>query len=159
MKIKGLIIFSLLFFVFSSSAYADTLILQKIGALNTQGKKYNRWYYEPQKVTFSGTASKGANVDVTLDGQFSTVKAGVSDGSWMFSPKNDLQKADHSVVVASGDESYSFILTIGSSSSGAAQLGNGGTLPETGYMIPLIGIGLLASYLIYLGLKKNVSEV
>ncbi len=158
MKVKGFVALLSLFVVFSSSVYADTLILQKIGALNTQGKKYNRWYYEPQKVIFSGVASKGANVDVTLDGQFTTVKGSVADGTWTFDPGHDLQKADHSVIVASGDESYHFILTVGSAASDSAQMGQNGVLPETGYMFPLIGVGILASYLIFVGLRKNISE-
>jgi len=158
MKVNGIIALIIMSFIFSVSVYADSLVLQKIGALTTQGKKYNRWYYEPQKVSFSGTASKGANVDITLDGQFTTVKASAADGAWLFSPPQDLQVADHSVIVASGNESYPFILTIGSAASGAAQLGQNGVLPETGYVLPLIGVGILASYLIYVGLRKNISE-
>lgn len=137
---------------FSTTVFAEPFVLEKIGALQTLGKKYNRWYYEPQRVTLSGTGSRGANIDITLDGQFNTVKASVQDGKWLFDPGKMLEKADHSITVASGNESYPFILTIGSATESAQ---SNTAMPIAGNLLPFVGVGLISGYLIYLGLRKD----
>ncbi|MFH0772778.1 MAG: hypothetical protein V1922_00495 [bacterium] len=119
----------------------------------TQGKKFNQWWYEPQRVILKGTGSKGANIDVTIDGKFTTIHSSITDGSWAYD-LGTLAVADHNVVVGSGDQTYSFVLTIGSAKPADINSTKGG-LPEAGGLLPLIGLVTLAGGLIYIGLKKS----
>ena len=139
-------------FVIISPVFADDLMLTKIGGMDTMGKKFNQWWYMPQQAVLKGTGSKGANIDVTVDGKFNTVKANVADGTWSFD-LGTLAVADHNIVVASGDQSYSFILTIGSSPV-VSQDTKGG-LPVTGGELPLIGLVVVASGLIFYGFMRK----
>lgn len=143
-------------FTFVLPVFAEEFVLSNIGGLVTQGKKYNQWWYEPQTVVLKGMGSRGANIDVTIDGKFNVTKASATDGSWKYD-MGTLAIADHTVIVASGDQSYSFILTIGTAQPPDTMNGvtKGGTLPETGALLPLIGLLSLAGVLIYFGLKKS----
>lgn len=136
--------------------FAEEFVLSNIGGLVTQGKKYNQWWYEPQAVVLKGTGSRGANIDITIDGKFNVTKASATDGTWKYD-MGTLEIADHTVIVASGDQSYSFILTIGTGQPADTMNGvtKGGTLPETGALLPLVGLLSLAGMLIYFGLKKS----
>jgi len=133
--------------------FAETLVLTHIGTMETKGVKYNQWWYEPQKVVLKGTGSKGANIDVTVNGKFNTVKSSVEEGKWSYD-LGTLPVADHSIVVGSGSESYSFILTIGSPPP-ADMKGTKGGLPEAGVLLPLLILAGLAGGLIYFGFKKS----
>jgi hypothetical protein len=139
----------------TQSVFADDLVLTQIGGMATQGKKFNQWWYEPQRVILKGTGSKAANIDVTLDGKFNTIRSSEKDGSWTYD-LGTLAIADHSVVVGSGDQSYSFILTIGSSPPANMSDTKGG-LPTAGGFLPLIGLISIAGGLIYFGLRKSES--
>ncbi len=139
--------------VLTSSVYADTLVLTNIGAMDTQGKKFNQWWYEPQQVVLKGVGSKGANIDITVDGAFQTIHSSVDTGQWSYN-LGSLSIADHSITVSSGTESYSFILTIGSSPPPSANSTKGG-LPQTGNILPIIGVISVAGALIYVGFKKS----
>lgn len=134
--------------------FADTLVLTHIGTMATKGVKYNQWWYEPQRVVLKGTGSKGANIDVTLDGKFNTIKSSVDDGKWSYD-LGTLDIADHSIVVGSGDESYRFVLTVGSSRPADIKGDTKGGLPEAGVFLPLLGIVAFAGTLIFLGLRKE----
>lgn len=133
--------------------FADPLVLTHIGTMETKGVKYNQWWYEPQRVVLKGTGSKGANIDVTLDGKFNTIKSSVDDGKWSYD-LGTLEIADHSIVVGSGDESYRFVLTVGSARP-ADMNGTKGGLPESGQLLPLLGVAAFAGALIFLGLRKE----
>lgn len=139
---------------FSLPVFAEEFVLSHIGGLATQGKKFNQWWYEPQRVVLKGTGSRGANIDVTLNGKFNVVKASVDDGSWKFDA-GTLEIADHNVIVASGDQSYSFILTVGSPKPADMSGDTKGGLPEAGGVLPLAGVAILASGLIIYSLKKE----
>ena len=133
--------------------FAETLVLTHIGTMETKGAKYNQWWYEPQRVVLKGTGSKGANIDVTLDGKFNTTKAGIENGIWSYD-LGTLTVADHNIVVGSGTESYSFVLTIGSPPPADMKETKGG-LPEAGILFPLIILTGLAGGLIYFGFRKS----
>lgn len=139
--------------LFATPVFADDLILTHIGAMETKGKKFNQWWYEPQKVVLKGTGSKGANIDVTVDGTFNTVKASVADGTWSYD-LGTMSVADHSIVVGSGTESYSFVLTIGSAPPADMSTTKGG-LPEAGGALPLFGLLTASAGLIYYSFRKK----
>lgn len=134
--------------------FAETLSLTHIGTMETKGVKYNQWWYEPQKVVLKGTGSKGANIDVTIDGKFNTIKASVEDGKWSYDLGN-MEIADHSIVIGSGEESYRFVLTIGSAPPADMKGETKGGLPEAGVLFPLLILTGLAGTLIYFGFKKS----
>jgi len=148
-----LILFSLLFFIVSPT-HAEDFSLNKIGTLNVNGKYYNHWWFSGTKPVFEGTGSRGANIDVTIDSDFKTVKASTTDGSWKFTPENNLEKKDHTVTVASGTDKISFILTIGSEMPADANAKESLTeLPKTGNLIPALLIITLSGVLIYYGIR------
>lgn len=135
--------------------FADDLILTQIGGMATQGKKFNQWWYEPQNVVLKGTGSKAANIDVTIDGKFNTIRSSVTDGTWSYD-LGTLSLADHSIILGSGNQSYSFILTIGSAAPANMDSTKGG-LPTAGGLLPLVGLISLAGVLIYAGFRKSES--
>ena len=151
--LPGLLLPLLLFLV--TSVHAEDLVLKKIGAMNVNGKYYAHWWYEPTKLTLEGTGSKGANIDITVDGNVQTINASVADGSWKYNHPTDLEKKDHNIDVASGDKKISFILTIGAGSVPADQETKSATLPETGTLLPVLGILALAGMLIYYGFREK----
>lgn len=134
--------------------FAETLVLTHIGTMETKGVKYNQWWYEPQRVALKGTGSKGANIDITLDGKFNTIKSSIEEGKWSYD-LGTLEAADHSIVIGSGEESYRFVLTIGSPPPADMKGGTKGGLPEAGTLIPLVMLTGLAGTLIYFGFKKS----
>jgi len=137
---------------------ADTLSLTHIGAMETKGVKYNQWWYEPQRVILKGVGSKGANIDVTLNGKFNTIKSNVEDGKWSYD-LGTLEIADHNIVIGSGDESYSFVLTIGSSRPADMGGDTKGGLPEAGVVLPILLLMSVAGVLIYFGFKKESTDL
>ncbi|MCX6732251.1 MAG: hypothetical protein NTV98_01795 [Candidatus Roizmanbacteria bacterium] len=141
--------------VITPSVFADDLILTNIGGLATQGKKFNQWWYEPQRVVLKGVGSKAANIDITIDGKFNTIHSSTTDGTWSYDLGN-LSVADHSIILGSGTESYSFVLTIGSTAPADMNTTKGG-LPTAGGLLPLIGLASLAGVLIYVGFRKSES--
>ena len=136
----------------TQTVFADDLILTHIGGLATQGKKFNQWWYEPQRVVLKGVGSKAANIDITIDGKFNTIHSSTTDGTWSYD-LGTLSVADHSIIIGSGTESYSFVLTIGSSPPADMNATKGG-LPTAGGLLPLVGLLSLAGGLIYVGFKK-----
>ena len=152
MHIIAAILLTLSVFI-SQPVFAEDFILSNIGGLATQGKKFNQWWYEPQRVVLKGTGSRGANIDVTLDGKFNVTKASVEDGTWKYD-MGTLDIADHNVIVASGDQSYSFILTIGSAPPADMNSTKGG-LPTAGGVLPLAGLAAVAGGLIFYSFKRK----
>lgn len=148
-----LAIFITLSLFITQTVFADDLVLTNIGGMATQGKKFNQWWYEPQRVVLKGTGSKAANIDITLDGKVNTIHSSVTDGSWSYD-LGTLAVADHNVIIGSGDQSYSFILTIGSAQPADINSTKGG-LPVAGTLLPLVGLVSLAGVLIYIGFKKS----
>jgi hypothetical protein len=139
--------------IFTQPVFAEEFVLHSIGAFSTQGKWLNQWWYESQRVIFKGSGSRGANIDVTLDGKFNTVKADVNNGLWQFDA-GTISASDHSVIIASGDQSHSFILSIGSAPS-ASESAAKGEMPTAGSVIPVVGIIGLAGGLIIYSFKRK----
>ncbi|MFZ2025707.1 MAG: hypothetical protein WAV30_00245 [Microgenomates group bacterium] len=148
-----LALFVTLSLLVTSPVFADDLILTHIGAMETKGKKFNQWWYEPQQVVLKGTGSKGANIDVTVDGKFNTIKSSVTDGTWSYN-LGMLPLADHNIIIGSGTESYSFVLTIGSAPP-ADMSGTKGGLPEAGGALPLFGLLSASAGLIFYSFKRK----
>jgi len=119
--------------------FAETLVLTHIGAMETKGVKYNQWWYEPQQIKLKGTGSKSANIDITVDGKFNTIKSDITNGAWSYD-LGTMTVADHSIIIGSGEESYSFILTVGSPQPKDMKGTTKGGLPEAGVLFPLIGM-------------------
>jgi len=140
-------------FLVIKPVFAEDVTLTHIGGMATQGKILNHWWYEPQQVVLKGTGSKGANIDVTLDGKFNVTKASAEDGSWSYD-LGTLTVADHNIVVASGSQSNSFILTIRSAPP-ADMTGTKGELPVTGSVLPILGVLGVAGALIFYSFKRK----
>lgn len=154
-KFLLLIIFSC--FILQYPVQAEEFSLQKIGTLNVDGKYYTHWWFSGTKPVLQGTGSRGANIDITIDSDFKTIKASETDGSWKYTPEAALEKKDHSVTIASGTDKISFILTIGSDMPADAQTKGGvSELPQTGNLIPTILLITLTSVLLYYGLRGKL---
>jgi len=138
-------------------AHAEDFTLQKIGALNVNGKYYNHWWYEPTKLVLEGTGSKGANIDVYVDGSVKTIKASVEDGAWKYEHGTELEKKDHDIKVSSGGKDIAFVLTIGSSAipENAGLTEDKGSLPEAGTFAPLVVLLGLGGFLVYNSFRQR----
>jgi hypothetical protein len=150
--------FFFLIFVFlfaEGFAYAEGLTLTKIGALDVNGKYFTHWWYEPTNLTLEGTGSRGANIDIYIDNGVKTIKTSVENGKWKYTHEGQLEKKDHSVKVSSGEQSISFILTIGAGNVPEG-VGTKEGLPDAGVFPPLLGIIGLASFLIYIGFREKM---
>lgn len=97
------------FVAFSNSAFAASLTLTKIGALDTGGNTYPQWWYTASSPVFAGTADAGATVNVTINGSSDAVTAD-SSGNWTYA--SSLGEGDHNIMFESGGVSYSFLLSI-----------------------------------------------
>lgn len=141
--------------VFTTFVYAEEFAITKIGALNVNEKYYKQFWYEPTKLTLEGTGSRGANIDIFVDSDVTTIKADVNDGKWKYTHPVELEKKDHQIKVGSGDKMYSFILTIGQASVPPEAMSKGGILPEAGTLLPLLALISVAGGLIYIGLRHE----
>lgn len=113
------------------SLYAASLSLSSIGALDTSGKTYSEWWYTGTKPTLTGTAEASSTVDVTVNEETSSVTADES-GVWSFY-SDQLVEGDHQITLASGDESYSFVLHLGQSvPTDLSSETTESTVPDTG---------------------------
>lgn len=141
--------------VFTSLVYAEEFTITKIGVLDVNGKYYKQFWYEPTKLTLEGTGSKGANIDVFVDDDITTIKADVNDGKWKYTHPVELEKKDHKIKVGSGEKMYSFILTIGVAAVPPEAMSKGGILPEAGTLLPLLMLFGVAGGLIFVGLRHE----
>ncbi|PIY68854.1 hypothetical protein COY90_03620 [Candidatus Roizmanbacteria bacterium CG_4_10_14_0_8_um_filter_39_9] len=144
--------------VFTTFVYAEEFAITKIGALTVNGKYYKQFWYEPTKLTLEGTGSRGANIDIFVDSDITTIKADINDGKWKYTHPVELEKKDHNIKVGSGEKIYSFILTIGVASVPLEALTKGGILPEAGVIIPLLILAGIAGTLIFFGFRHDNKE-
>lgn len=147
-------------FFFASNVFAETFALTKIGSIDLNGKTYTHFWFEPTNLTLEGTGSRGANIDVTIDGVMQTIKASTENGTWKYTHSSLLEKKDHSVTIGSGDQSISFTLTIGATEVPAdaqTSSASGGisTLPTTGNLLPTLGILGVVGTLLYFGFRER----
>ncbi len=133
--------------LFSTPAFAADLTLTRIGALETQGKVYNEWWYTGTNPTLYGTAEDDAKVTVSIDGKESTTKAN-GDGDWIF-PSGNFSAGDFDVVISSEGESLSFALHLGQGvpSDVGSTSESTSSVPSTGFsqlLFILSGVSLAA---------------
>lgn len=142
-----------LFVTTSSRAVAGAFSLTSIGALSTAGKVYSHWWYTAQNPLLTGTATAASEVTVTIDGAASLVTAD-SGGVWSF--QTTMVDGDHTVTIASGEETLSFTLTIGSTVPEDIATMSGTSVPTTGSVGWTLALGLVAVGSIYAGFKLNL---
>ncbi len=140
-----------LLFIISNYSFAATLQLQKIGALDLEGKIYPEWWYTGASPTFFGVGAESTKVDLKInDSVFSTT----SDLSGNWSYVSQLENGDHSIEITQGTEKISFILHLGQTmpaNVGAGTEESTSSVPTTGFnqyvaMSMGAGIILLATY-------------
>lgn len=135
---------------------AADFALTSIGNYDTSDGVPTQIWYTSTQPTFSGTGTSGSTVNISVDStSYSTTVAATEQWSWI--PPQPLTSADHNIVLTSGSDSISFILTIGSGTTTptptpeatttptptTATVATTTTLPESGGMMPtLIVLGL-----------------
>ena len=137
----------------ASQALAGAFSLTSIGALSTAGKVYSHWWYTAQNPLLTGTATVASEVAVTIDGVADLVTTD-SGGVWSF--QTTMVDGDHTVLIASGDETLSFTLTIGSTVPEDIATVSGTSVPTTGSVGLTLALGFLAVGSIYAGFKLNL---
>ncbi len=125
--------FVFLFSVLISVAFAGNNVLTQIGSMDLGGNAYSEWWYTQENPSLTGVAAASATVEIDIDGTKSNVTADAS-GNWSFAPTT-LTSGDHTVIVTTGGEAYSFTLHAGQAlpedfSSGGSE---GSDVPATGY--------------------------
>ena len=134
-------------FVLARPTSAAYLILTRIGTLSTSGLSYATWSITGESPDFSGTATPGATVAITVNAVTATTSTALS-GVWLYKPLN-IVGGTNSVSIASGNEVISFLLNYTPVASPTAQvtpIATSGALPEAGgtvWPVVLIGSGFL----------------
>lgn len=98
-------------FLFSEKVLAGGFNLKSIGKVDTSGRQISQWWYSGSQPTFSGEATSGGSVTVSIDGVEDTATVNES-GNWTYSP-SALSDGDHQVVLSSSGSEISFTLTTG----------------------------------------------
>lgn len=144
----SLLVMGLLFtFLMAKPAWAAFLTLTRIGTLSTSGLIYSEWSYSGVSPDFSGIATPGAMVAITVNEVTATTSAGIS-GVWLHKPTN-IVSGTNSVSIASGNEVISFMLKYTPVASPAAvvtPIATSSGLPEAGngaWPIIIVGGGVL----------------
>jgi hypothetical protein len=150
--IKFLTIIIFLSFAFKP-AFAATLTLTKIGALDLGTKVYNEWWYTGINPTFVGAATPGSVVSLKIgDATYTTTTN--SAGVWSYPAT--MAKGDYVIEISSGAEKVPLTLHLGQNvpdSVSQATTSATGT-PTTGFNQFVgvtfgVGIILLATYLYF----------
>ncbi|HDQ88768.1 MAG TPA: hypothetical protein ENN92_01315 [candidate division WWE3 bacterium] len=135
MKKTCLFLLALLITLNTSSVFAATFTLDKIGTLVTNGQRYTEWWYSGSTPALSGTSAAGTEVTVAFDDASSTVTTG-TDGNWTHTPAS-LETGDYAVVISTDTDSYSFTLHLGQTmptggTTGSVSETTQSTVPDTG---------------------------
>lgn len=133
--------------IFAGSAFAASLAVTSIGALDTSATFYSAWWYTSENPTLGGTAGESASVTIDIDGTVSTVNADAA-GNWSFAPTT-LTNGEHTVTITSGAENVTFKITIGSTVPADLTSGTASTAPAT---LPDSGMGSATIFLAIAGL-------
>ena len=162
--LKLITVVSLIFYSFYFSfVLAATLSLTNIGALGTGGSTYTEWWYTGINPSLSGVSGANAEVSVSIDGEITTTTA---DGSGNWSTSTSMDQGDHTIIISSGSETYSFTLHTGQNMPDTVTTPTGETTQSTGTVPPtgssqLIGMLVSATlvgagfYLFVLGKKDK----
>lgn len=150
----------------SSTSFASSLTLDKIGDLDLGGNMYSEWWYTSERPTFMGTADPDASVNLKFGEDTHTVTADPS-GQWNY--YSTLITGDHVTTITSGDQTITFTLHLGQTmptetTTETATVTDESAVPVTGYnqVIGLslgMGIILLASYLYMAGDKNKKAHI
>jgi hypothetical protein len=105
------LIFVFLFSTLINVAHAGNNILTKIGTMDLAGNAYAEWWYTSENPMLGGVAAADSAVTVGIDGTDSEVTAD-SSGNWTYTPTT-LTSGDHTMVITTGGETYSFTLHTG----------------------------------------------
>lgn len=138
------------FLVLSSNVYAASLVVTKIGALDTGGNTYPQWWYTASNPVFAGTAPAGATVDITVNDASTSVTA---DGSGNWSYASNLTSGDHSLKFEADGSSYSFLLSITQTLPESFSSGTSVETTQSTVPIPDTGVNTVA------GLVVSVSAI
>ena len=140
---------------------AATLTLQEIGASTVGGQSISSWTYTGMNPVFSGTADPDASVSITIASEAPTSVTADATGNWSYTPTTLNTEGSYQVTIVSGDQTISFMLTIGpyagyssttatdSAVTGTTKGGMPDTLPVTGSFTDTLkliaaGLGLIA---------------
>ena len=157
----------LIIFLCFSYAFAATLQLHNIGALDLGGKTYKEWWYTGTKPTIVGVAAPSTVVTIKVGDTSYTANVD-SSGNWSY--PTTLDKGDYTIVISQGSENLAFTLHLGqnvptNTSTTAQTTESASTVPTTGfnqYVAVTFGIGviLLATYLYFStdSKKKTIFE-
>jgi hypothetical protein len=133
---KKLIISTLLclFVSLASVVWAASLSVTKIGTMTITGPMPSTYTYTGSMPEFVGTASPSADVIFQVNSSPTSLVADVS-GGWSYLPTN-LISGTNDIVISSGVESISFVLTYSATATASAT-----QLPD---VLPEAGVGTLA---------------
>jgi len=140
---------------------AATLTLQEIGASTVGGRRISSWTYTGMNPVFSGTADPDATVSVTIASETPATVTADATGNWSYIPTTLATEGSYQVTIVSGDQTISFMLTIGSYAgyssttatdsavTGTTKGGLPDTLPVSGSLentitLMVTGLGLIA---------------
>lgn len=135
-----------------SPVWAFDLTLTKIGTMSTIGADYSVVSYVGAVPALEGTATPAAQVLVKINSTTANVLAATTSGVWTFLP-TVLNTGDNTVVVTSGTQSLSFVLSYNSGALPtpiATIEANLTVLPATGaweYLVVGLFVGICVWYL------------
>lgn len=161
---KVLVIFLVLFLIFSKQAWAGGFNLKSISSVSTEGQQISHWWYSGLQPVLSGEVMPGSGVTITIDETVRQINAD-SDGNWNYAVDTVLAPGDHSVKLESEGSTISFTLTLGSENVDWAAVGTGAgeSLPAVGVVSPTLFLsagGLMAILSAKIGggskKKKNI---
>lgn len=151
------IFFVLLISVFTFPVFAGSSILSNIGSMNTSAG-YSEWWYTQTNPKLSGVAAAGATVNIKINDDTYTATAD-SNGNWSYTPST-LTEGDHSIVISSGSDSYSFTLHAGQAlpdDMGTGESSGSSSVPATGFsQVMWIVVGLV---LVSVGYSLNTRKL
>jgi hypothetical protein len=105
-----LLVSALFITLFAFRVSAATLTLDKIGALNTDGKVYSEWWYTGTDPVLMGKAAAGKSVSIKVGESTGSATAN-AEGAWTY--YLDAGSGDHNIVITSEGETLSFVLHLG----------------------------------------------
>lgn len=143
---------------YSTPVHAGTFQLKSIGALQTQGVLYDKWYYTGAQPTFYGEGLAGEEVAIIIDGESFTTTVNTNN-EWSFTPAAPFPAGEHSLSFASAGSTIEFSLVIGIDIPEGVTAPEATSTPVAGGILPTLlvtslGLSFLGtSFLIH---KKSV---
>lgn len=129
---------------YSTPALAAAFQLKSIGALQTQGVLYDKWYYTGAQPTFYGEGLAGEEVTITIDGESSTTTVN-TDNEWGFTPAAPFLAGEHSLSFTSAGSTIEFTLVIGTDIPDGIAAPEATSTPVAGGILPTLLVASLGS--------------